>query len=106
LNDENGIAFDIGFDLLRTDGPQGYGQRTRNESIMIRSGDKIAVANYTGGKQEVTFVEVGTNIDCRVLSETPSELNLSVSSEISTSNGANLPVISQTKWNSSVVVWK
>ncbi len=75
-----------------------------NLSVKIRSGDKIAVSAYSGGKQEVTYLDVGTNIDCKIFGERGAEVMMSVATEISTSNGANLPVISQTKWESTVMV--
>ena len=73
----------------------------RNSSAMIRSGDKVPVTN---GKGETTFFDIGTNIDCRLVRETATELVLSVSVDISNTSADRPPVISQTKWNSNVVV--
>ena len=77
------------------------GVRGRENSMMIRTGDKVQVP---GGDAKFTYIDVGTNIDCRIVSESPTELGLSVSADISSADAPRAPVISQTKWNSNVVV--
>jgi len=73
-------------------------------SIMIRSGDKMPMTNRSATGREVTFLDVGTNIDCQVLSETATQLALRVSVDISNPGDTNPPVVSQTKWNSNIIV--
>ena len=68
---------------------------------MIRAGDKVPFTNIKG---ETTFFDVGTNIDCQVLSTTNSEVTLMISLDVSSADGQKPPLISQTKGNSSAVV--
>jgi hypothetical protein len=77
------------------------GVHGRDNSMMLRTGDKVQVPSGDG---KYTYIDVGTNIDCRILTETPTELGLSVSADISSADAPRAPVISQTKWNSNVVV--
>jgi hypothetical protein len=76
------------------------GRAMGRESIVIRAGEKVPV----GTPSNQTYVDVGVNIDCRILSESPTEIGLSVSADISSADSRIPPVISQTKWNSNVVV--
>ena len=77
-------------------------------SASVRTGDKVAVS--TGGPQNTQFsyIDVGVNIDCRVISATSTELGLSVVTDVS-SMGENksatlAPNITQTKWAAYAVV--
>lgn len=77
------------------------GVRGRENSIMIRTGDKVQVPSGNG---QYTYIDVGTNIDCRIITETTNELGLSISADISSADAPRAPVISQIRWNSNVVV--
>jgi hypothetical protein len=76
------------------------GVHGRENSMMIRTGDKVQVPSGDG---KFTYIDVGTNIDCRILTESPTELGLSISADISSADAPRAPVISQTKWNSNVL---
>jgi len=98
--------FDFAFKEL--DGGKAISQRNysaignRFQSIMIRSGEKIPVSNIKSG--ENTYLDIGTNIDCRIQQEKPDELQLYITADASTANSLIPPVITQTKWSSDVVV--
>ena len=72
----------------------------------IRSGSKMPIPTSSGGvSQQITYVDVGVNIDCRSAREIGTSLGISVSAEISNAAPtANQPVIRQTKWSSNVIV--
>jgi hypothetical protein len=75
----------------------------------IRTGSRVPmVQNGTG---QVTYIDLGVNIDCREVREVTGQLTMAVSVDISsastdtgTSSIAVPPVIRQYKWNSSVIV--
>jgi hypothetical protein len=77
---------------------------------MIRSGDKVPVVTVTGGmgeNKQFTYVDVAVNIDCKLQFETPTDLSLQLSADITSPGGGSpvaSPVIDQTRWNSNVVV--
>jgi hypothetical protein len=72
-----------------------------NQGMSIRTGDKVPTPSGNG--QQFTYLDVGTNIDCHIVFETSAELGLWVSADISGADSQSRPVISQTKWSSSVV---
>ena len=74
----------------------------RFSAIQLRSGEKIPVANLKSG--ESTYLDVGTNIDCRILQEKPEELQLYVAADTSTADSRVPPIVSQTKWSSNLLV--
>lgn len=77
-------------------------------SASVRTSDRVAIT--TGGPQstQFNFMDIGVNIDCRVLSATPTELGLGVTADISSlgdNKGGTLPpTINQTKWNAHAIV--
>src|SRR5580700_4675279 len=75
--------------------------RGREGSLMIRAGERIQVPS--GGGQ-FTYLDIGTSIDCRIITETSNELGLSVQADISSADAPRAPVISQMKWNSNVLI--
>jgi hypothetical protein len=77
------------------------GRQQPRESIVIRAGEKVPVATAGGAS---TFIDVGVNIDTRILSESTSEMGLSVSADISSADARNPPVITTVRWNSTVLV--
>src|ERR1017187_6305200 len=76
------------------------GSMRGRESIVIRAGEKVPVLNGNNA----TFVDVGVNVDCRILTESATELALAISADISSADSRVPPVITQTKWNSNVLV--
>jgi hypothetical protein len=72
----------------------------------IRSGSKVPVPMGTsGGNTQITYIDVGVNIDCRAAKEIAGDLAISVTAEISeAAPSPNQPVIRQTKWSSNVIV--
>jgi len=70
----------------------------------IRTGSKVPIS--TGStRADLTYIEVGVNIDCRSARETDGNLALNVAAEISSAvTNSNRPLIRQTKWSSSVIV--
>jgi hypothetical protein len=75
----------------------------------IRTGTRVPVPTNANGGQ-VTYLDLGVNIDCSHVQEVSGQLTLSVSADIATAvtetGGAPAlaPVIRQYKWNSSVIV--
>jgi hypothetical protein len=96
------------FAVKEVDGGRVLG--TRNYSsigtrdVHIRSGDKIPIRTLKAGQSEVTFLDVGTNIDCNIVNTNGTELDLNMSVDISTAGSEIPPVVSQLKWSSSVPV--
>jgi hypothetical protein len=71
----------------------------------IRSGSKIPVQTATGtGASQLTYIDVGVNIDVRSPKEIDGSLAISVVAEISSAASSSQPLIRQTKWSSNVVV--
>jgi hypothetical protein len=77
------------------------GRQQGRESIVIRAGEKVPVPTSGGAS---TFIDVGVNIDTRILSESASEMGLTVSADISSADSRVPPVITNVRWNSSVLV--
>jgi hypothetical protein len=70
----------------------------------VRTGDKVPVPTGGVGGQ-FTFIDVGVNIDCRLMSVTDNQLLLTVTADVSSVvNQGTPPVITQNKWNSGVTV--
>jgi hypothetical protein len=82
------------------------GSTTGGGNSQIRSGDKVPITSATDSRQ-FQFFDVGVNIDCKLQFETPTDLAMQISADISSVNTASTapaPVVDQTKWNSNVVV--
>jgi hypothetical protein len=82
------------------------GSVTSGGNTMVRSGDKVPVPANGG---QYTYLDVGVNIDCKLVFETATDLALQVSADISSVGNVDAtrsasPTISQTKWNSNVIV--
>lgn len=74
----------------------------------LRAGSKVPTGALPGGAPN-SFIDVGTNFDCRAIKELqPHDLALSLTAEISSTvhdtADPSHPVIRQNKWNSSVIV--
>ena len=83
--------------VATTDGP--------NSSV--RAGSKVPIPASPGSTQQFTFIELGVNIDCRLIKEVQNELSLNITAEISSTGEATGPaslIIRQNKWSSSVIV--
>jgi hypothetical protein len=96
-------------DAGKVQGSKNYsvigGVRGRENSMMIRTGDKVQVpTGGTASATQYTYVDIGTNIDCRIVYESATELGLSISADISSADTPRAQVISQIKWNSNVLV--
>jgi hypothetical protein len=83
------------------------------DGAFIRAGSKMPIA--TGGPDhQFTYADLGVNIDCRNIRDSPHELSLFVSADISSlpsesatpaQAGVQLPTtVRQNRWSSSVVV--
>lgn len=74
-------------------------------SDSIRTGSRVPVPQGTTG---FTYMDVGVNIDCRSVEESPGRLMLNVSADVSSiadAPGTSLPpVIRNNKWSSNVIV--
>jgi hypothetical protein len=75
-------------------------------NTMVRSGDKVPTPS---GGNSFTYIDVGVNIDCKLVFETATDLALQISADISSvgtvdASRTGSPTISQTKWNSNVIV--
>jgi hypothetical protein len=75
---------------------------TRSGAIVIRSGDRVPVVSGKTG--ETTYLDIGMDIDCRIMSETPNELGISVNANSSSADSRVPPIVTQTKWGSTLVV--
>ncbi len=74
-------------------------------SCSIRTGTKVP---YSTGK-DYTYLDVGVNIDCQGVKETPAGLSLRVNAEISSVASESTmtperPYVRQAKWGSFVIV--
>ena len=74
----------------------------------LRAGSKVPIST-TGDGSPASFIDVGTNFDCKSIKELPQhDLSLFLIAEISStvhdSAAPNHPVIRQNKWSSSVIV--
>ena len=97
------------FDMVVREVDAGKVQNARNYSVIgsksgapmvVRAGERVPV--ISGGN--TTFLDVGVNVDCRILSESGTDIGLTVSADISSADSHIPPIITQTKWNSSVQV--
>ncbi|SRR5579871_4453205 len=76
----------------------------------IRTGSKVPVPTAAAAAAQYTFIELGVNIDCRLINETGGSLALYVNADISTAPQESLaassipPIIRQNKWSSGVTV--
>jgi hypothetical protein len=69
----------------------------------IRSGGKVPIPS--GDKGQTTYIDIGTNIDVRLLRRVKDEVTFAVTAEISSAlEGTTPPVVRQTHWSSSVMV--
>jgi hypothetical protein len=79
-------------------------------SNQIRSGDRIPIRVNTEGKGDIQYVDIGVNIDCRVIHEVDQKLAMSITAEVSSlPAGADLtstldPLIRTFKWNADVLI--
>jgi hypothetical protein len=78
-----------------------------HEHSSIRTGSRVPTSTLPGSTQ-VTYLDVGVNIDAWSVREVQNEVSLTVVADISSvlqeSTTSTLPIIRQNKWNSSVVV--
>jgi len=100
------------FDMVVKEIDTGKVQSARNYSVIgsarpggavamvIRAGERVPVGTQTNQ----TYIDVGVNVDCRIMSESATELGLMVSADVSSADSRTPPIISQTKWNSNVIV--
>jgi len=78
----------------------------------IRSGDKFPVSTGTDEKGETKYqyIDIGVNIDCRLVHEVDQKLAASVTAEVSSVPGSTKidatiePLIRQFKWNADVLI--
>lgn len=73
----------------------------------IRSGSKMPMPNASGPNTQFTFVDVGTNIECSGLAETPSGLQMYVTADLTSAYrdaNAPAPVIRQNRWVTTALV--
>ena len=85
----------------------------KNDNVSIRTGDKVPIVT---GKDQVSYQDVGVNIDCNLLKLVENGVALHVNSSISSvvtdvqskapgeSSGPGNPVIRNTSWGSTVLV--
>jgi hypothetical protein len=111
--------FDLDFVVKEVEGGKTINARaysmtvsTDRERTSIRSGNRVPVptAPRTGSggvSTQITYVDVGTNIDCWNTKEIQGQLTLMVTAEVSSAaetSDAPAPVIRQVRWNSPVIV--
>jgi hypothetical protein len=78
------------------------------ENSSIRTGDKVPLPTGSGGN--FTYLDVGVNIDSRVMKATDTQLMLAVSADVSSfvaaaNSGSSMPpVVRQNRWSANVVV--
>jgi hypothetical protein len=81
---------------------------TAGRSSQVRAGTKIPVR--TNDKGEIQYIDLGVNIDCDSVRETPQGLGLHLSTEISSvakppaSSESGLPVVRQNRWSSEALL--
>jgi hypothetical protein len=74
---------------------------------VVRTGSKVPLASSKG---DLTYVDVGVNVDVMDVHETQGQLAMGISADISSVSGepgmpsAAPPVIHQYKWNSNLVI--
>jgi len=73
----------------------------------LRAGSKVPIRTADGAA--ASFVDVGTNFDCKIMKESPQhDLSLFLTAEISSTvhdtAKPDYPVIRQNKWSSNIVV--
>jgi hypothetical protein len=84
----------------------------RNDDVSIRTGDKVPIVT---GKEQVSYQDVGVNIDCNSLKLVGNELALHINANISSvvsdvqlkapgEGSPGNPVIRNTSWGSTVLV--
>ena len=77
-------------------------------SASVRTGDKVAFPTAGPSSLNFNFVDVGVNIDCKMLSSTATELGLSLAADVSSladnKNGNMPPTVNQTRWSMQAVV--
>jgi hypothetical protein len=79
----------------------------KNDRVSIRTGDKVPIVT---GKEQVSYQDVGVNIDCNSLQLVDSGVALYINANISSvvadaqSSGPGNPVIRNTQWGSTVLV--
>ena len=74
---------------------------------VIRTGSKVPITTGGAGQEggQLTYLDVGVNMDCRMAKEVGGDLALNVSAEISSAaTMSRQPLIRQTKWAASVIV--
>jgi len=80
---------------------------TQGRFSQVRAGTKIPVR--TNDKNEIQYLDLGVNIDCDSVHETPQGLGLHISTEISsianpTSGEIPSPVVRQNRWSSEALL--
>lgn len=109
---ESPKAYQLDFVLKELE--DGKVVNSRNYSLMItaisgggsiRSGDKVPVVTKSGAQTEMTYIDVGVNIDCAALQETQGKLSLNVKADISSAQPESTrPIVRTTRWSSNVVL--
>lgn len=80
---------------------------TESNPSQVRTGGRVP---YASGPGNISFIEVGVNIDCRSVKERDGRLGLAVNAEVSSlmpppENLTNAPpVLRQNRWGSNIVV--
>lgn len=80
------------------------------QTNQIRSGDRVPIRSNFNEKGDISYIDIGVNIDCRQVQEMGDKLAMVVKAEISSVpagtdiNSIGDPIIRQFQWNSDVVV--
>jgi hypothetical protein len=80
----------------------------QSDSTSIRTGSRVPVR--TNDKGEVSYLDIGINLDCNEVRETPEGLHISINAQLSTVATPNVPgesptpVIRQNRWSTSTVL--
>ncbi len=79
----------------------------KGSASSIRAGSKIPV--YDRDKHDVQYIDLGVNVDAHNAEVVGSDLELTVSAEVSStaaqgSDAPSTPILRQNRWNSSLVI--